>query len=67
MLPVGGIKEKVLAARRAGVETLIIPKENRKDVDEDIPANLRADIRFIYVDQVSQVLREALDTSARSR
>ncbi len=67
VLPVGGIKEKVLAARRAGVETLIIPKENRKDVDEDVPENLRADIRFIYVDHVSQVLREALDTSGRSR
>ena len=60
VLPVGGIKEKVLAARRAGVETVIIPKENRKDVNEEVPRDVRGDMRIIYVDKVSQVLDEAL-------
>ena len=60
VLPVGGVKEKVLAARRAGVETVIVPRENRKDVDEEVARDVREDMRIIYVDKVSQVLDEAL-------
>jgi ATP-dependent Lon protease len=65
VLPVGGIKEKVLAARRAGVETVIVPKENRKDVEEDVPANIRSEMRVEYVDSVGQVLSAALQSNAR--
>ncbi|MCE5197910.1 MAG: endopeptidase La [Armatimonadota bacterium] len=61
VLPVGGLKEKILAARRAGVETVIVPKENRKDVEEDVPQDVRKDLKIIYVDDVSQVLSEALE------
>ena len=61
VLPVGGIKEKILAARRAGVETVIVPKENQKDVREDVPDDLRRGIQIKYVDSVEQVLKMALD------
>ncbi|GBE57632.1 lon protease 2 [bacterium BMS3Abin01] len=59
VLPVGGIKEKVLAARRAGLDTVILPRENEKDLD-DVPKYLRKEMKFILVDDVSQVLSNAL-------
>jgi len=60
VLPVGGVKEKVLAARRAGLDTVILPRENEKDLD-DVPAHLRKEMEFILVDDVSQVLKGAMD------
>ncbi len=60
VLPVGGIKEKVLAAYRAGVRTIILPKWNRKDL-EDIPAKIRKDITFHLVDDMLDVLKIALE------
>ncbi len=63
VLPVGGIKEKVLAARRAGVKTVILPRHNGKDL-EDIPAVLRNDLQFVLVDTVQEVLLNALEPSA---
>ena len=60
VLPIGGVKEKVLAARRAGIKTVILPERNRKDLMEDIPEELRKDLRFEYVDDVSKVLDLAL-------
>ncbi|MER3426690.1 MAG: endopeptidase La [Pyrinomonas sp.] len=59
VLPVGGIKEKVLAARRARVSTVILPQQNRRDLDE-IPKELFANLRFVFVESVQQVFREAL-------
>ena len=59
VLPVGGIKEKVLAARRARVSTIILPQQNRRDMDE-VPKEPFKDIRFVFVDNVRQVFREAL-------
>jgi ATP-dependent Lon protease len=59
VLPVGGIKEKVLAARRARVSTIILPQQNRRDM-EDVPKEPFKDIRFVFVDNVRQVFREAL-------
>ncbi|MGD9677431.1 MAG: endopeptidase La [Vulcanibacillus sp.] len=59
VLPIGGLKEKTLAAHRAGLTTIIIPRENEKDLD-DIPANIKKDITFILVDHLDQVLERAL-------
>ncbi len=62
VLPVGGIKEKVLAAHRAGIKTFVLPEENRKDI-ADIPWRVRRDIKFVYVKNVDQVLNVALRPS----
>ncbi|MBS1116161.1 MAG: endopeptidase La, partial [candidate division NC10 bacterium] len=59
VLPIGGLKEKVLAARRMGILTVIVPTKNDKDVKE-IPANVKRDMKFIYVDNMDQVLDAAL-------
>src|SRR2546423_1492224 len=59
VLPVGGVKEKVLAARRARVSMIILPQQNRRDMDE-VPKELFHDIKFVFVDNVRQVFREAL-------
>jgi ATP-dependent Lon protease len=59
VLPVGGVKEKVLAAHRAGIKTLILPKDNKKDLDE-IPKKVRDRIRFILVEHMDEVLEAAL-------
>lgn len=59
VLPVGGVKEKILAARRAGVKEIILCVKNRKDVEE-VPANYIKDLTFHYVDQVDEVLGIAL-------
>ena len=60
VLPVGGIKEKVLAAHRAGIKTLILPAWNRKDL-EDIPDKVEKDIEFHFVDKMRDVLELALE------
>ena len=67
VLPVGGIKEKVLAARRAGVETVIIPRDNRKDVEEDIPEDIRKEMKIEYVDSVDEVLNIALEPASAKK
>ena len=59
VLPVGGIKEKALAAHRAGLRTVIIPKRNEKDLD-DLPEEIRDEMRFVLVDRVDEVLVTAL-------
>lgn len=59
VLPIGGVKEKVLAAHRAGVKTIILPKRNRNDLVE-IPKEIRKDIQFKFVGEISQVIRSAL-------
>ncbi|MBC7334808.1 MAG: endopeptidase La, partial [Clostridia bacterium] len=59
VLPVGGIKEKVLAAHRAGIKTVILPKENEKNLEE-IPANIKRKMQFILVRHMDEVLPHAL-------
>lgn len=59
VLPVGGIKEKVLAAKRAGINTILLPEKNRKDL-EDIPEELRKTLKFHHVKDMSEVLKLAL-------
>jgi ATP-dependent Lon protease len=59
VLPIGGLKEKVLAAHRAGLKTMILPKKNKKDMVE-IPKRVQRDLQFILVEQVDDVLEAAL-------
>jgi ATP-dependent Lon protease len=59
VLPIGGLKEKVLAARRAGVKTVIVPKANERDLTE-VPEELRRDLTYVFVEKVDQVLETAL-------
>ncbi|MCL5959678.1 MAG: endopeptidase La [Chloroflexi bacterium] len=64
VLPVGGIKEKVLAAHRAGVDTVVLPRENDRDL-EDIPSQVKQELRFVLVENIDEVLNEALSTQRR--
>ena len=66
VLPIGGLKEKALAAQRAGINRLIIPRRNEADVD-DIPEHLRKRMKFVLVDSVDEVLDAALEKPARRR
>ena len=59
VLPVGGIKEKVLAARRAGIHTVILPKKNEKDL-EDVPENAKKDLTFCFVQRMDEIIPLAL-------
>src|SRR5699024_6427332 len=54
VLPIGGLKEKSLSAHRSGLKTIIIPKENEKDID-DIPASVRKDLTFVPVTHLDEV------------
>ena len=64
VLPVGGIKEKVLAAHRAGIKTIILPQESKKDLEE-IPPNVQSAVRFRFVETMDEVLNIALHERAR--
>jgi ATP-dependent Lon protease len=64
VLPIGGLKEKALAAQRAGINRLIIPRRNEADID-DIPAHLRKRMKFVLVDSEDEVLDAALEKRAR--
>jgi len=63
VLPVGGIKEKVLAAHRAGIRTVLLPKRNEKNLIEDVPRAVRDEMTFHLVDAVPDVLRLALEAT----
>ena len=65
VLPVGGIKEKVLAARRAGIREVILPRQNEKNVNEDLSEELRRDLTIHYVQTVDEVLLLALTPQPR--
>ena len=59
VLPVGGIKEKTVAAHRAGIRKILLPARNRKDL-EDVPQSVRNDVQFVFCERVDDVAREAL-------
>ena len=59
VLPVGGIREKVLAAHRAGIKKVLLPRENERDID-DIPEKVRKQMKFVLIDNAADALREAL-------
>jgi ATP-dependent Lon protease len=60
VMPIGGVKEKVLAAKRAGIRTVILPEKNKNDLD-DVPEDLRKEMEFIFVDTIDQVIKHALN------
>ena len=60
VLPVGGIKEKVLAARRHGITEIILPKQNEKNIKEDLTPELRGELTIHYVSHIGEVLALAL-------
>ena len=63
VLPIGGVKEKTLGAHRAGLKTIILPRDNERDV-EDVPDTVRAELSFIFVSDVEEVLKIALEASS---
>jgi ATP-dependent Lon protease len=62
VLPVGGIKEKVVAAARAGVKRVMLPARNRRDYD-DIPEEARQQLEFIWLERVEEAIAAALDAT----
>jgi ATP-dependent Lon protease len=60
VLPIGGAKEKVLAAYRSGIRTVILPKKNEQDLAEDLPKELREEMKFVFASDIKQVLNAAL-------
>jgi ATP-dependent Lon protease len=65
VLPIGGVKQKVLAAQRAGLTTVVLPTRNGPDLD-DVPEAVRDSLTFHLVDDISEVLTVALDLDATS-
>jgi ATP-dependent Lon protease len=59
VLPIGGVKEKVLAALRAGISTVMLPARNRRDLEE-IPADARDRLKFVWIEQVDEAIATAL-------
>ena len=59
VLPIGGLKEKILAAKNAGIKTVLVPKKNEKDIEE-IPAEIKRGIEIIFVEHMEQVIAQAL-------
>ena len=59
VLPIGGVKEKVLAARRAGIRTVFLPKANKKDL-RDLPEEVRKEMEFIFAERIEDVLKAAV-------
>ena len=66
VLPIGGVKEKVLAARRAELTRIILPRQNEADL-HDLPDDVRSEIEFIFVDHIDDVLRAAIPEACRSK
>jgi ATP-dependent Lon protease len=64
VLPVGGIKEKILAARRAGIRTVVLPERNRKDL-QDVPGDARTEVQFEFARTIDDVLQVVLDGSSQ--
>jgi ATP-dependent Lon protease len=65
VLPVGGIKEKVLAAMRAGVARVLLPARNRRDL-QDVPAEAKERLEFVFIDSVDDAARNAMEERSAS-
>ncbi len=66
VLPIGGVKQKVLAAHRMGLTEVILPKRNEKDID-DVPQSVREKMTFHFASRVGEVLEFALEPSANAK
>ena len=66
VLPIGGVKEKVLAAHRAGLKSVILPKDNEKDI-KDIPESVLEDVKIVLVETMDEVLDLALERPIRKK
>jgi len=66
VMPVGGIKEKVLAAHRSGLEIIILPRRNEADL-EDLPDDVREAMKFVFVETVDDVLKAALSPAPKKK
>jgi ATP-dependent Lon protease len=66
VLPVGGVREKVLAARRAGIHRVILPKDNEQDLRE-LPAEVKQEMQFVFCDRIEEVLSAAIPDLAIRR
>jgi ATP-dependent Lon protease len=64
VLPIGGVKEKVLAAHRAGIKTILLPRQNERELEEDVPPELRESLTIFFVDTAEEVLQHALEPAA---
>lgn len=67
VLPIGGLKEKLLAAHRGNVKTVLIPNENKKDLEDDIPRNVLKELEIVFVEHVDEVLEKALVKEDRGK
>jgi ATP-dependent Lon protease len=66
VLEIGGVKEKVIAGHRAGLKTIILPKENEKDM-EDVPEKVKKDVKFVFASRVNEVLEVALSQMPKAK
>src|ERR671936_45006 len=66
VLPIGGVREKVLAAQRAGLRRVVLPRENEHDLD-DLPPETRRDVDFVLVDSIDEVFDAAFDGKLLAR
>ena len=66
VLPVGGVKEKVLAAHRGGIKTVILPRDNEKDL-KDIPTSVLEDVKIVFVETMDEVLDIAFEGPIRKK
>jgi ATP-dependent Lon protease len=65
VLPIGGVKEKILAAHRNGLRTVILPKRNEQDLD-DVPEEIKKSMKFIFVETVDEVIKSSLETPRKN-
>jgi len=63
VLPIGGVKEKTIAAHRAGIHTVLLPARNRKDL-EDIPDSTRRELKFVWMERVEDAIANAIEPAA---
>ncbi len=66
VLPVGGIKEKVLAARRSGIRRVILPRENEKNL-KDLPEHVRNEMEFVFIENISELISDLFRAAERKR